>query len=283
MRVTAKQARGPLVIIGGAEDKTGECEILREIVRLAGGERAEIVVLAMASDYPLDVGARYAALFRELGAGRARALHLSTRAEADDPTAVRAIDSASGVFFAGGTQQRIVDILAGSAVETVLHRRHAEGLLLGGTSAGAAAMSAVMIVEGKGGRAPRLGSPRRGPGMGFLKGAIVDQHFSERARFGRLLAMVAEHPAHLGLGIDEDTALVVRGDDCMVLGRGSVTIVDGSRMSYTSADEPAEPGTPLALCDLKLHALPAGHGFSLKTRRPLPAARPDDALQLASA
>lgn len=282
--MSAKHARGPLVIIGGAEDKTGECAILRNFVRLAGGERAAIVVLAMASDYPLDVGARYATLFRELGARDARPLHLAARAEADGADAVRAIEAASGVFFAGGTQQRIVDVLAGSAVETALHRRHTEGLALGGTSAGAAAMSSVMIVEGKGNRPPRLGSPKRGPGMGFLKGAIVDQHFSERARFGRLLAMVAAYPGHLGLGIDEDTALVVRGDECMALGCGAVTIVDGSGLSYSSADEPAEPGTPLALYDLKVHVLPAGHRFSLKARRPLAPLHADDpALELASA
>jgi cyanophycinase len=266
---STRQARGAVLIVGGAESKTGDCGILRELIRLSGGNRARLLVLPMASDYPLDVGERYVRLFRELGARSARTLHIETRAQADDPTTARLLDRATGVFFAGGDQQRILDRVVGSAFELTLHRRHGEGLVVGGTSAGAAAMSSIMIVNGRGLTGPRLGAPAQGPGLSILRGAIVDQHFSERGRFGRLLAAVAEHPGHIGLGVDEDTALLVEGDELTVLGRGQVTVVDAGSSSYSSAADRAEPGTPLALCDLTLHVLPAGHRFDLRTRRPL--------------
>jgi cyanophycinase len=266
---SARQARGAVLIVGGAESKTGDCEILRELIRLAGGSKARMLVLPMASDYPLDVGERYARLFREFGARSARALHIETRAQADEPSTVRLLDRATGVFFAGGDQQRILDRVVGSAFELALHRRHGDGLVVGGTSAGAAAMSSIMIVSGRGLTGPRLGGPAQGPGLSILRGAIIDQHFSERGRFGRLLAALAEHPGHLGLGIDEDTALLFDEDELTVLGRGQVTVIDAGGLSYNNASDLTEPGTPLALCDLTLHVLPAGHRFDLRTRRPL--------------
>jgi cyanophycinase len=267
--MTNKQARGPLLIVGGAEDKLGECSILRTFVQLAGGSKAKIAVLPMASNHPLETGERYTGLFHSLGAAEVRVLHLDDRDAADEPEAVTAIEQVGGIFFTGGTQRRIVERIAGSALETALHRRHAEGLVVAGTSAGAAVMSSLMIVEGKSFGAPRLGSPLSGPGLGLLKGAIVDQHFSQRNRLGRLLALLAQHPNSLGIGIDEDTALVVRGDALEVIGRGSVTIVDASAMSYTNVGLLSALSSPISLCDVRLHVLSAGLGFNLKERQPI--------------
>jgi cyanophycinase len=269
---TSKLAPGPLVVIGGAEDKTGECAILGEFVRLAGGALARIVVLTVASDYPLRVGATYAERFGDLGARAVQIVHVERREDAGAPDVARAIRRATGIFFTGGTQARIPRLLGGSAAERAIRERHRQGAVVAGTSAGAAAMSSVMIVDGLGARSPRIGSARQGAGLGFLTGVIVDQHFTERGRLGRLLFAVAEHPRHLGLGIDEDTAAVVRGEQLEVIGTGAVTIVDGSGVSYTNVSELTEDAGLLALCDVKLHVLPAGHRFDLRERRPVPRA-----------
>jgi cyanophycinase len=256
--------------IGGAEDKSGDRLILRELVRLAGGRRARLVVIPVASDFPRETGARYAELFAELGVSATRVLELDSRAAAGAPSAVRAVERASGIFFTGGTQARIPRAIAGTALELAIHRRFAEGALLAGTSAGAAAMSDVMIVQGKGLSSARRGLVQKGAGLGLLSGVIVDQHFAERGRQGRLIAALAEHPRHLGLGIDEDTAALLVGDELEVLGSGSVCVLDASGLTYTNADETTAVGQRLALCDLRLHVLPAGQRFNLRTRRPIP-------------
>jgi cyanophycinase len=262
-------APGPLVVIGGAEDKTGECAILRELVGLAGGPRARFVVLTVASEYPREVGALYATLFKSLGVRSARVIHVERREDANAPGAVRAIERASCIFFTGGIQSRITRLFVGSAAEAAVRSRHQAGAVLAGTSAGAAAMSSVMIVGGHGRTSPRIGSFRQGSGLGFVSDAIVDQHFAERGRLGRLLFAVAEHPGHLGLGIDENTALVLRGDEFEVIGESSVTVVDGSALAYTNLGDLDGKQGALALSDVTLHVLPAGHRFSMSRRRPI--------------
>lgn len=259
---------GPLVIIGGAEDKREQRKILREFVRLAGASEARIVVIAVASDEPSIVGARYIELFSGLGAANARTLDISSRQDANTQGAVQAILQATGVFFTGGTQLRITRLLGGTKLDTVLHKRQEEGLALAGTSAGAAMMSSIMIVGGLSTTPLRAGIVELGPGMEFISGVLIDQHFEERGRLRRLLSAVAQYPHDLGLGIDEDTAIVVQGRQFEVIGEGSVTVIDAGDLTYTNLLH-ASKNDLLALCGVKIHVLPAGYRFDLENRSPI--------------
>ncbi|MDB5083621.1 MAG: cyanophycinase [Bacilli bacterium] len=256
---------GKLVIIGGAEDKKEDCKILREVVRLAGGPKAQVVVVTVATDLPLDVGAEYLEVFEKLGVQDVRTFDVSKRDHADRNSSVKAIESATCVFFTGGDQVRITNLLGGTRVDSVLSERFQQGLILAGTSAGASMMSSSMIVTGQQETNPRLGMLEMGPGMEFLPGVVIDQHFDQRGRLGRLLLAAARYPHHIGLGIDEDTAIVVEGRRFEVIGRGAVTIVDASSLTYSNLESLAK-NDALALCGVRLHILPAGERFDLHKR-----------------
>ncbi|HEV2761522.1 MAG TPA: cyanophycinase [Pyrinomonadaceae bacterium] len=262
-----KQEAGALVIIGGAEDREGECRVLREFVRLAGGEEARLGIVAVASDAPAEVGASYVETFLRLGAAEAVALDISTRQDSNKARTLKIVEEATGVFFTGDDQLRITQLLGGTKLDIALHRRHEAGLALAGTSAGAAMMSSVMIGGGLPVKQMRLGMVWLEAGMDFLPGVLIDQHFEERGRLRRLLVAVAQHPHDLGLGIDEDTAVVVRERRLEVFGSGSVTVVDAGGMTYTNLDD--DEDALLAISGVKIHVLPEGFGFDLRNRTPL--------------
>ncbi|MCL1471218.1 cyanophycinase [Argonema antarcticum] len=259
---------GPLVIIGGAEQKEGESKVLREFVRRAGGTKARIVVMTAATELPREVGEDYIKVFERLGCELVRILDTVTREDASSSTALEAINNATGVFFTGGDQARITSIIKDTELDTAIHKRFSEGIVVGGTSAGAAVMPDVMIVEGDSETHPRVNVVEMGPGMAFLPGIVVDQHFSQRGRLGRLVSALAQQPAVLGFGIDEDTAVVVQGDEFQVVGSGVVTIVDVAEISHINVDELLKDEA-LAICGAKLHILPDGYRFNLKTRKPI--------------
>ena len=259
---------GQVVVIGGAEDRDGEAEILREFVRLAGGARARISIIAAASENAAEIAASYAEVFQRLGAARAHDLKILSRRDADSAEAVAAVERASGVFFTGGNQVRITRTLGGTRLDTLLHKRHAEGLVLAGTSAGAAMMSSVMITGGPPVSTLRAGDVELGPGLEFVPGVLIDQHFEERGRLRRLLSAVAQHPHDIGLGIDENTAAVVSGHRLEVIGAGTVTIIDAGHLTYTNLNE-LEKDDLLAICGVKIHILPAGYRFDLQNREPV--------------
>jgi cyanophycinase len=265
----AHREAGPLIVIGGAEDRKGPCTILNEFVRLAGGARARIVVLPVASEYPQEVGAEYLECLQRLGAKQVQVMDVRKREEAHAPELIEALGHATGVFFTGGDQLRVTNLLGGSPADQVLHQRHEEGLVLAGTSAGAAMMASTMIVQGHSAATPRLGVVRIGPGMEFMHGTIIDQHFAQRGRGGRLLTALAQYPHQLGLGIDEDTAAVVVGDEFEVIGSGAVAVFDAGATSYNDVLERQER-QHVAICDVKLHVLTAGFRFNLARRRPIP-------------
>jgi len=254
---------GPLVVIGGAEDKQDECAVLGTFVRLAGGADARIVVLTVASDEPQITGPLYQSVFERLGAASVDVVDVESREEAQ--RAAKTIERATGVFFTGGDQRRIATLLGGTAADVTLRRRHAAGAVLGGTSAGAAAMSGTMILGGAALVSPRVGAVEVGPGLEFVPGVIIDQHFAQRGRIGRLLSAVARYPHHLGVGIDEDTAMVVAGEEFEVIGSGSVTVIDAGAVTF---DGELESGgrNPLALLGVKLHVLPQGFRYDLRER-----------------
>jgi cyanophycinase len=259
---------GPLVIIGGAEDKKGTCGILRELVRLAGAAKARIVVLTVASEAPTEVGELYREVFQRLGARQVQVLDVRQRDQANDPALLEAIEKATAVFFTGGEQMRITNLLGGTPADRMLRHRHEQGMVLGGTSAGAAMMSGTMIVQGLSEATPRVGNVKIGPGMEFLHGVMIDQHFGQRGRSGRLLTALAQYPHQLGIGIDENTALVVRGDEFEVIGCGAVTVFDAGDATYNDVLERQE-SQHVALCNVKLHVLTAGLRFNLVDRTPI--------------
>lgn len=263
------RGNGKLVIIGGAEDKDGPCEILQTFITLAGGTDARLVVLTVAAGDPEDVGSMYRELFYQLGAGRVTVLHLPDRQTANQKSAATQLGEATGIFFTGGDQLRITSILGGTKIDQVLHRRYDEGAVIAGTSAGAAAMSAIMIVEGASDDAPKKCTTKLSPGMGFWEKVVIDQHFAQRGRTGRLLAAIAQNPHILGVGIDEDTAVVQNGKDRFeVIGTQTVTVLDGRGIQHTNTSI-SEPDEPLALTYVNMHILPAGYGFDLDKRQPL--------------
>lgn len=260
--------KGTLVIIGGAEDKKGEKTILRRFVELAGGTHAKIVVMTVATELPIEVGAEYVDVFETIGVADVRTFDVSSREDANRASAVKAMELATGVFFTGGDQLRITTLLGGTKLDAGIQKRLDTGLVLAGTSAGASMMSSTMIVEGTAETNPRLGIVNMAPGMEFIDGVVIDQHFAQRGRLGRLLSAVAQYPHHLGLGIDEDTAIVVNGTEFSVIGKGAVSVVDAGALLYSNLGT-LRSNDALTLCGVQLHILPAGQRFELRTRLPV--------------
>jgi cyanophycinase len=251
-------ADGTVIIIGGAEDKVRDRVILSRFAALAGGPDATIAVISTASSLGLEAGERYRAVFGELGITRVRPLHAVTRPQANDETAVLAIRDATGVFLTGGNQLRLSSTIGGTLLADAILDRFQHGAVVAGTSAGASAMSSHMIAFGASGATPKHRMAQIAAGLGVLPGVIIDQHFQQRNRLGRLLSL-------LGLGVDEDTAGVVGPDHVMeVIGRGSITVVDGSR-SETDAWE-VHGHRPLMISGVVLHSLPSGYRFDLRRR-----------------
>lgn len=256
-----------LIIVGGGEDKKAGKEILKEIVERSGGEQSRIAVVTTATNYPLEVGEEYKELFYDLGAGRVETINLLSRQEANRRQVIKSLGGLSCIFFVGGDQLRISSLLGGTDFHKAIYRFMEEGGIIAGTSAGASMMSEIMVVEGIEEDAPKKSTIRLAPGMGFLQGAIIDQHFNQRGRIGRLLGAVAQNPYPLGIGIDEDTAIVVNtSNEIQVIGSGVVTIVDGSEIEFTNISE-QYPDEPLVITNVKVHILPSQYGFHIGKRK----------------
>lgn len=265
----SNNAAGSLLIIGGHEDKAGDCLILRQFVDMAGGRNSRIVVIATATGQPRIVGNEYRELFASLGAEEVAIMAVANRETANQKEQAEIIKQATGIFFTGGDQLRLTSILGGSAVDAAIRAAFRKGAVIAGTSAGAAVMSETMIVAGDSNDTPKKASLVMAHGMGFLSEGVVDQHFAQRGRINRLLAAVAQNPHVLGIGIDEDTALMVGPDRlCKVIGSQTVTILDGKSIVYSNISE-SNQYQPLALSNVLLHILPAGFGFDLNSRLPI--------------
>ncbi|MDB5098091.1 MAG: cphB [Cyanobacteria bacterium RYN_339] len=261
------EQKGHLVIIGGAEDRTGDRAILSKVVELSGGPKAHIVVLTTASSFGAELEQIYGNAFRELGAAKVTSLHIHDRLDANDPALADLVLNASGIFMTGGDQSRLASILGGSEVGKAMHRAFKRrGACVAGTSAGASAISEHMVAGGRKGTHPKKGMLNLVPGLGLLNRVIIDQHFSQRHRLGRLLSIVAQNPFLLGVGIDEDTAIVVEPNtDLQVIGAGAVTIVDARQMTYSNVNE-VRRNEILAMTNIQFHLLPAGFRFHIETR-----------------
>lgn len=263
-----EKVRGNLLIIGGAEDKESDCLILRRFVELAGGKNANIAIVTTATEYPREVGNQYCKLLYNLGAHRAEALFITKREDAEDSRIAQQIKQCTGIFFTGGDQLRITSIIGGSKTDEAIRRAYEEGVVIAGTSAGASIMSDTMIVEGGSADTAKKCALNMAHGMGLLEEVVIDQHFAQRGRINRLLSAVGQNPYILGVGIDEDTAIVVNPYGTFeVIGSQTVTVIDGRHIRYTNVSE-SKPNEPLALSNVVLHILPTGYCFDLGCRQP---------------
>lgn len=260
-----EHVEGKLLIIGGAEDKKGECKILKRFVQEAGGRESRITVMTAATEYPLQVGTEYHALFLELGAKDVQVLDVSDRSQANTKGIEAQLEKSTGIFFTGGDQLRITGMLGGTLLGRMLQQLYEQGVIIAGTSAGASVMSDTMIVGGEAGT-PKKNTLTMAPGLGLLRSVVVDQHFAQRGRTGRLLSAIAQNPYVLGVGIDEDTAILVQSDaHFSVVGSNTVTVVDASPSAATNVSE-STPGQALVLSPVMMHVLSDGYGFDLKRR-----------------
>ena len=264
--------QGTLVIIGGHEerDPKGPRKILREVARRIHG--GKLVLATVASHKPEGYYDDYEKAFADLELGGLVELYVEDRAEAGDREKLEVIDDAAGIFFSGGDQLRITSQIGDTGIEAKVRALYERGGVIAGTSAGASAMSDTMLVRGTSSETHRIGDLHMAPGMGLVRNVIIDQHFAERGRFGRLIGAVAHNPRILGLGIDEDTAAVVEGDRFKVIGSGAVYVVDGADISYSNVAE-ADSDQALSMHNMRVHVLSDCDSFDLTSRRPIPPPR----------
>jgi cyanophycinase len=259
------------MIIGGAEDKLHSKVILSRFVQLSGGAEGHIVVVSTASSLGDLATEVYRQLFTEMGASRVSGLRPITREEANEDSAVELLADATGIFLTGGNQLKLLTVVGGTKLGAAILQAHDRGAVVAGTSAGASALSTHMMAFGSTGESPKHRMAQLSAGLGLLRGVVVDQHFEQRGRIGRLLAVVAQSPALVGLGLDEDTAAVVEDDQMLeVIGRGAVTIVDGSHMATDAFQTKGH--RPMMVSGATLHSLPSGYRFDLTSRELLPMA-----------
>ena len=263
------EARGYIIPIGGAEEKLHNPEILDRFVDICGGKSSRISIIPTASELE-DTGRNYEKLFRRLGVKHARVLPFETREDCQSSSELEYIDKSDGVFMTGGNQLRLSTTIGGTEVAQRIRRRNAEGMHVAGTSAGAAFMPEHMIAGGIEGSTPSPDMVTMAPGLGLTNKFIIDQHFRERDRLGRLLTALAYNPFAVGLGLDEDTAAFIRPGDCLdVVGSGGITVIDPTELSYSSMDQ-ARRGEPVSLIGVKLHILISGGRFDAITREASP-------------
>ena len=261
-RVPLHATRGYIVPIGG---RLGDSDILGHFVELCGGRQARLAIVPTASA-DAGTGSDYESEFRALGVASANSITLETRAECEDPAALALLEHADGVFLTGGNQLKLSTTLGGTSVAKLLRRRNAEGQHVAGTSAGAAFLSEHMIAFGEEGPTPRVGMVTLAPGLGLTNRLIIDQHFRQRDRLGRLLMALSLNPFGVGLGLDEDTAAFIGPDDIIeIRGSGGITVIDPSGVEFSAADH-TDLGQPVSLIGVRLHVLTHGAAYNLHRR-----------------
>lgn len=259
--------QGHLVAIGGAEDKESELEILSRVFALAPEHYAEVTVIATASGTPEEVLPAYESAFGRLGASRVHALGVRERRDAADPENVQAVERSGVVFFTGGDQLRLTNVLGGSDLLEAIRAGFTEGAVVAGTSAGAVALSTTMIYNGGAADALHKGAVKMSSGLGFVDGLIIDSHFLERGRFTRLMEVGATNPEHLGVGLGEDAAVIIHPNRVLeAVGPGHVILIDSRDLASSNVAELAM-GEAVAIENMVMHALIAGHGYDVDERR----------------
>ncbi|NMM61575.1 cyanophycinase [Clostridium sp. P21] len=264
-----EKLEGNLIIIGGAEDKKGPKVILKEVCNRLDKEKSMLVIATIASELPEELGSEYTNIFQNLGVKNIRVLNIMNRKSAFDRNNIQMLDNASLIFFTGGDQLRITSLIGGTPLYMKMKEIYEKKCIFVGTSAGASVMSDTMIVTGPNEESPRKCTLKMAPGLGLIKGAIIDQHFAQRGRIGRLLVGIAENPESLGIGIDEDTAIeVYDSGKFKVIGSGAVYIIDGNGITYSNVSE-QHPDDILSMFNVKLHILKCGDTFDLISKKPI--------------
>lgn len=259
------QSKGHLIIIGGAEDKTGENVILKQANEMLS-DNDILTIITTATEKPQEVGENYKKVFTKMGVKNIQILDINTRDNANSPKTCELIKKSKGIFMTGGDQLRITSILGGTAAYEELKQVYYHGGVIMGTSAGASVMSSTMVVQGEDNEPAKKCTLKMAPGFRLLENSIIDQHFDQRGRLGRLLCGVAENPEILGIGIDEDTAIKVYPDNHFeIIGTNTVTILDGTSIKSSNVSELA-PNEMLAIIGVTVHTLPKNYGFNLTTR-----------------
>jgi cyanophycinase len=258
---------GSLLIIGGKEDKEEDKIILRMLARQVG-KAAKLVITTVASESPRLLFTEYEGCLRGLGMRHIHHLSIESREEAQHESKLAILQGADAVFFTGGDQLKITSQIGDTPIYSRVREIYDSGGLIAGTSAGASVVTETMMVGGDGDKSHRIGSmPKLAPGFGILPGVIVDQHFAERGRIGRMLGAIAQNPRMLGIGLDEDAAILVKRGRFQVVGSGAVYVIDGGKVTFTNINE-AKPEEPLCIYGVKLHVLNQSDSFDLKNRKP---------------
>lgn len=262
--------KGTLIAIGGAEDKEDDMVILRRVIDEVKGKAERVEVIAAASREPREAARPYLDAFKELGLKTIDWMALDRRDDVEDRKTLERLEEADIVYFTGGDQVRLAETLRGTRALGVMRERFEQGAVIAGTSAGAAAMSQTMLARGDPEEGLNKGNVRTASGLGLLPQTIIDTHFIQRGRFSRLMEAITHESQLLGLGISEDTALIVReGHLIEVAGSDNVIIVDGSSITHTNHDE-VEHGEAMAVEGVLVHALVEGYRYDLEARRFLP-------------
>lgn len=262
--------RGWIIPVGGGEKKVKTSKILQRLVELSGGKDARMVIIPTASE--LDTaGERTRKVFREMGVSDIEIVDLDSREDCEDRVHLDRLENATGVFITGGNQLRLSTTIGGTSAASILRRSNANGVHIAGTSAGAAFICEHMIADGKTGSTPKRGMVSLAPGLGLTNRVIIDQHFRERDRIGRLLTALAYNPFATGIGVDEDTAAFIGPDDVIeVVGNGGLTVLDTSHLEYSSMAQ-ARLGEPVSLMGVRMHILLSGNRYDLNTHTAYPA------------
>lgn len=259
---------GNLIIIGGAEDKEGKKEILKRVCDCIDKTKGTLLVATIATEYPKEAAAKYKKVFGELKVKNIKILDISQRREAFEDKNANLIREADLIFFTGGDQLRITSLIGGTPVYDALKESCENGTFIVGTSAGASVMSDTMIVQGEDENSPRKCTLKMSPGLGLIKDVIIDQHFAQRGRIGRLLTGIAQNPEVLGIGIDENTGIIVSKSGMIeVIGEGAVYFIDGNGITYTNVSE-LHADEILSMHNVKLHILTDGNKFDFVKKSP---------------
>ena len=264
----SEKVSGNLIIIGGAEDKKGDKEILKRVAKYIDPKNEKLIIATIATQYPEKSYENYKNIFSNLGVENIDKLDISNREEAFKKENIELINDANLLFFTGGDQLRITSMIGGTPVYDAIKNLCINGGLIAGTSAGASVMSDTMIVEGEDDESPHKCTLKMSPGLGLVNNIIIDQHFAQRGRIGRLLTAIAQNPEVLGIGIDEDTAIVVSDKGTAeVIGSGAVYFIDGSSISYSNVSEQYSDEI-LSMFNVKIHVLTEGNRFNLLDKVP---------------
>jgi cyanophycinase len=274
-RIEMERRNRALIVIGGREDKQGDRVILREVARRVGA--GKLVICTAATDHPEESFNEYNRVFRNLGVKHIHKLHIDEREDGKKESNIKVLDDATAVFFTGGDQLKITSQLGDTPIYQRIHDLYQDGGTIIGTSSGASVMCETMLISGSGDESHRIADLRMAPGFGLISGLVIDQHFAERGRMGRLIGTVAQNPANLGIGIDEDTALILEQERYFhVLGSGAVYVLDGSGVTDSNIGEQTN-GRVLSIYNIKMHVLAEGDRFDCRERRPKQVVRSETA------